>query len=75
MGDLAGAGTCLDQSHSVLGRVAGAILIRSKWVLIFFFHVCDRPYRAITVETRSSVAKTIGRVSPNSLTWLFTAPG
>jgi hypothetical protein len=31
---LAGAGTCLDQSHSVLGRVAGlvAIIIRSKWV-------------------------------------------
>jgi hypothetical protein len=40
--------------HCVLGRVAGlvAILIRSKWVLIFFFHVCDRPYRVITLIPR-----------------------
>jgi hypothetical protein len=51
---LAGAGTCLDQSHSVLGRVAGlvAITIRSKWVLMFFHHVCDRPYRVITLIPR-----------------------
>jgi hypothetical protein len=48
---LAGAGTCLDQSHCVLGRVAGLLLIR-KWVLIFFFHVCDRPYRVIAVIPR-----------------------
>ncbi len=29
-----------------------AILIRSKLVLIFFLHVCDRPYRVITVIAR-----------------------
>jgi hypothetical protein len=48
-----------------------AILIRSKWVLIFLFHVCDRPYRVITVDKRSSVAKNAGRLSTNALTWLL----
>jgi hypothetical protein len=43
---------------------------RSKWVLIFFFHVCDRPYRVITVGRVSSKAKAVGRVPTNSLTWL-----
>ena len=34
-----------------------AIIIRSKWVLIFFFQVCDRPYRVITVIARSQTQK------------------
>jgi hypothetical protein len=71
---LAGAGTCLDQSHCVLGRVAGLVaitsIIRSKWVLIFFFHVCDRPYRVITLRARPTNAKTVGRARTHALTWI-----
>ncbi len=77
---LAGAGTCLDQSHSVLGRVGGlvAVIIRSKWVLIFFFHVCHRPYRVITFRARPTNAKTVERArthavaTGHALTWLTT---
>jgi hypothetical protein len=51
-------------------RVAGYIYNSKQMGLICFFLVCDRPYRVITVDTRSSVAKTVRRVSTNALTWL-----
>jgi hypothetical protein len=67
---------CLKWTNRVV-RVAGliAIIIQRKRVLIFFFDVCDRPYRAITVDKRSSVAKNAGRLSPDSPTWLLRALG
>ena len=54
-------------------RCLVTIIIRSKWVLIFFFHECDRPYRVITVIHRSQSVIHRGRCITHALTWLAWA--
>ncbi len=74
---LTGAGTCgvtcLDQLHCALDRLLDWLQLyfeANEFEFSFFMSGSDRPYRAITLDTRSSVAKTSGRVSTHALTWL-----
>ena len=67
---LAGAGTCLDQSHGVARRWIGSNYNSKQMGFNFFFHVCDRPYRVITVIARLTNAKTVGRAITHTLTLL-----